>query len=113
MSNGIKIYDGQTVLVTGASRGIGNAIAILIKELGARVITVSTKNEFDDSVSDKHYGVNFLDQEDMDSFTIDLATQKIDVVINNAGVNKFLLLSILIFKIIIIFRPLIHLRLLG
>lgn len=88
MSNGMKIYEGQTVLVTGASRGIGNAIATLIKELGARVITVSTKNEFDGAVSDEHYGVNFLVQEEMDAFIIDLAKKEIDVVINNAGVNK-------------------------
>jgi NAD(P)-dependent dehydrogenase (short-subunit alcohol dehydrogenase family) len=37
-------YDGKTVLVTGASRGIGLAIAAMLGENGARHVIVNSSN---------------------------------------------------------------------
>ncbi len=45
-ANGSKLFslEGETALVTGASRGLGRAIAVALAEAGANVICVSSKS---------------------------------------------------------------------
>ena len=45
------MLNGKLVLVTGASRGIGNAIALILGRAGATVIGTATSEEGADNIS--------------------------------------------------------------
>ena len=95
-----KLLEGQTAIVTGASRGIGKAIAILLAKEGAEVIinysssfenankVVSEINSFGGKayplqadISDEN-SVNELIKTVLDK------NNQIDVLVNNAGITK-------------------------
>ncbi|MEN2283883.1 SDR family oxidoreductase [Algoriphagus sp. SE2] len=88
-------YSGQTVLVTGGTRGIGKATADLFYELGANTIVTGTKQSEIDSFNKtnqdprKHFlQLDLASDTSFDSFTKDLLTfDRLDVCINNAGIN--------------------------
>ena len=95
-----KLLEGQTAIVTGASRGIGKAIAIFLAKEGAEVIinysssfenankVVSEINSFGGKayplqadISDEN-SVNELIKTVLDK------NNQIDVLVNNAGITK-------------------------
>ena len=87
---------GKTALVTGASRGLGQAMAIGLAKAGANVILTATKKEnLDDTVAQiEAVGVKALaiacDQSDSDAIKdvfLKLENQfdSLDILINNAG----------------------------
>jgi NADP-dependent 3-hydroxy acid dehydrogenase YdfG len=79
---------GKTVLVTGASAGIGRAAAIALAEAGAKVIaTGRRKQELDSLVRQCGGAVDLNDAH----FVDDLAkrTRNVDILVNNAGVLKY------------------------
>ena len=89
----------QTAIITGASRGIGKAIAIKLASCGANIILVS-RNKNDLKIIEKNIH-NFGgkahsitgDISNMDSFLdiIDQTLEKfktIDILVNNAGITK-------------------------
>lgn len=90
---------GQIALVTGASRGIGQAIAKGLGEAGATVIGTATSQGGADNISAYLAEAGFtgkglmLDVADSDSISncLKLVTDEfgtIDILINNAGITK-------------------------
>lgn len=93
---GVKI-EGSTILVTGASGGIGQAIATALADQGARVIAVARNHDRLDDLAHDHPNIrpmpcDLTDEESRDELFGSLGPVP-DAVINNAGsawVGKFL-----------------------
>ncbi|KRU26318.1 3-oxoacyl-[acyl-carrier-protein] reductase [Clostridium sporogenes] len=96
----MKCLEGRTAIVTGASRGIGRAIAKKLASMGANLVLNyrSSAKEIDTLLEEiKEFGIETLViQEDVSSFEdskkiADEAKNKfgtIDILINNAGITK-------------------------
>ncbi|MGB0374371.1 MAG: 3-oxoacyl-[acyl-carrier-protein] reductase [Flavobacteriaceae bacterium] len=96
----MKLLENKTVLITGASRGIGKGIATVFAEHGANVVftyssSVDAANALEIElqalgVQAKGYQSNAADfeqaQEIVENVLADFST--IDVLINNAGITK-------------------------
>jgi 3-oxoacyl-[acyl-carrier protein] reductase len=93
------MLDGKLVLVTGASRGIGKAIALNLGGAGATVIGTATTEVGADNISKvfadkKIYGkglkLNVTDNEQIVSLvkTINKDFGSIEILINNAGITR-------------------------
>ena len=85
---------GKTVLVTGASAGIGRAAAIALAEAGAKVIaTGRRKQELDALVRECGGAVTEAIAGDLNDahFVGDLAKRAhgVDILVNNAGILKY------------------------
>jgi len=75
-------------VVTGATRGIGFAIAERLVKDGLEVITTGTEKDANYPDGASYYHVDFLIDESINSFIAFLKDQRIDILINNAGINK-------------------------
>lgn len=89
------LLQGKTILVTGASSGIGRATAILCSKMGASVIlTARNEKRLLETISlmegDNHrYIISDLSRlEDVSSLVNEV--NEVDGVVNNAGMNKIL-----------------------
>lgn len=79
----------KTVLVTGASRGIGFEIARQYAEDGYRVVTLSSAAwTRHDLVPARHFGVDLSDPGAVNATVDGLRAENIDILVNNAGINK-------------------------
>jgi 3-oxoacyl-[acyl-carrier protein] reductase len=93
-------FKGQTVVITGGTRGIGKAIAECFLEVGARVIVTYTSNEAaaaqfrqDNNQFAEYMDIQKLDvikYEDVEEFFkyVDTKYENFEVLVNNAGIRK-------------------------
>lgn len=95
------MLSGKSALITGASRGIGSAIAELFAQHGCNLILTTKSNsallqelatrlEKTYSVTVHHYTCDVGNYEEVKKFHQDLQKQKIpiDILVNNAGIMK-------------------------
>lgn len=80
--------EGLNALVTGGTRGIGEAIAKQLFQDGARVIVTGTSENATPPEGCDFIPVNFEDESQLDDFISKLEQLDIDILINNAGINK-------------------------
>ena len=87
--------EGKTILVTGASSGIGKATAILCSKLGGSVIiTGRNENRLRETLSQMegnnnyHVVVDLSSAEGLNSLVEEVS--ELDCLVNNAGINKIL-----------------------
>jgi NAD(P)-dependent dehydrogenase (short-subunit alcohol dehydrogenase family) len=82
-------FSGKKVFVSGASRGIGKAIAAAFKEEGAWVIGTCTSDPPNgDDICQEWYITDFTDTSQINECAFFLKKTQPDILINNAGINK-------------------------
>ena len=96
----MKLLEGKTAIITGASRGIGKGIAEVFAKNGANVAftysasvesALALENELNAmGIKAKGYQSNAADFNEAQSFVEAVLTDfgKIDILINNAGITK-------------------------
>ena len=89
-------FEGKIVLFTGASRGIGRAIAETFVARGAKVIGTATSESGAEAISGylgangKGFMLNVVDAQSIDSVLASIRAEfgEIDILVNNAGITR-------------------------
>lgn len=82
-------FTGTSVLITGATSGIGHTVALLFRDAGAEVTVTGTKravSDYDTDLSGMTYRqLSLTDPDSISTLARDIT--ELDVLINNAGAN--------------------------
>ena len=79
---------GRLALVTGGTRGIGAATVTCLLQQGARVVATGREPGSQAPPGAEYRAVNFSRAADTEAFAASLAADPIDILINNAGINR-------------------------
>ena len=90
--------DGKIALITGASKGLGKAMAVALSQAGATIALVSrdeaklqgVKREIEDSGGKAElFLADVKDEQQVERLETEVATRlgKIQILVNNAGIN--------------------------
>ena len=85
--NSYKSLKNKNVLVTGGTRGIGFSISKLFLKYGSNVYATGTKKTSSLKSGIKYIQCDFKDSEQFEFFLLEIQDLKIDILINNAGIN--------------------------
>ena len=91
-----KPLDGKVALVTGAARGIGRGIALVLAERGATVVVADMDADQAAATAEAAgngstgLALNVADREAVDAAVAEVVERhgKIDILVNNAGINR-------------------------
>ncbi|PFG39053.1 3-oxoacyl-[acyl-carrier-protein] reductase [Georgenia soli] len=91
-----KPLDGKVALVTGAARGIGRGIALVLAERGATVVVADMDADQASATAEAAgngstgLALNVADREAVDAAVAEVVERhgKIDILVNNAGINR-------------------------
>lgn len=89
-------FEGKIALVTGASRGIGKAIALTLASRGATVIGTATSEKGAEAITaylegkGKGLALNVTDPASIEETLTQIRTEfgEIDILVNNAGITR-------------------------
>jgi len=86
----VSVLEGKVALVTGASRGIGHAIAQELGRQGAKVLGTATSAEGAARVPGIGKVLNVRDTAQMDALVAQIEREQggIAIIVNNAGITK-------------------------
>src|SRR5215510_13887524 len=82
--------EGRTILVTGASRGLGRALSLAFAEAGARQVFAGARKESDiEQLASDRISPIKLDVTSDDDVNATKQLGPIDILVNNAGVASY------------------------
>lgn len=82
-------FSGKTVFVTGASRGIGRAVALAFRTEGASVVGTRTSDvDPPDDACHEWIDADFSEETQIDACARRLRAIGPDILVNNAGINR-------------------------
>jgi len=84
---GQLLLTGRSALVTGGTRGIGEAIARRLVAEGAAVLVTGTRSDAVPPLGCSYRAINFEDSAATEAFAREAAEMGLDILINNAGIN--------------------------
>lgn len=84
----VKWLEGRNALVTGGTRGIGEAIALRLIHEGCRVLVTGTQPDGRGPSGSCYRAINFADRGATEAFAAELQNLELDILVNNAGINK-------------------------
>jgi len=79
--------NGKTVFITGATRGIGAAIVVALKNSNAKVIGTGTQSD-PNPILDGYFQADFTNLNEIYNCANYLKDIRPDILINNAGIGK-------------------------
>jgi len=90
---------GKVALITGASRGIGQAISLILGKNGATVIGTATsesgadaisKTFQENSINGKGFALNVTDNNQIENLMTSIGVEfgSVDILVNNAGITR-------------------------